>query len=86
MFFMTLLNEFSIIALTETWLNKDIYLLVGIDKNNEFAQHTNDNGGGIKVYIRDYINVNVLNELCNTQKLYEFFVCEVFFAGVKYIF
>ena len=65
------------------WLNKDIDLLSGIDKYNEFAQHRNGHGGGIKVYIRNNINVNVLKELCNTKELYESFVCEVIFPGVK---
>ena len=85
-FLNSIFNSFSIIALTETWLSKDIDILFELDSYNSFAQYRNRHGGGIKVFIRSAINVNVLDEFCTTTEVYESFVCEVFLCNVKYIF
>ena len=82
----SLLFKFSIVALTETWLTKDIDLLFELDNYKNFNQYRTSHGGGIKVFIWDSIEVNILSEYCVTKDLYESVACEVFLSGIKYIF
>ena len=43
-FLTSLLTNFSIISLTETWLTKDIDLLFNLDGYNGFSMYRNDHG------------------------------------------
>ena len=84
-FLTSLICKFPIIALNKTWLTNDVDLLFGLDGYNEFNQYRNSHGGGIKLYIRDSFNVNVLNELCITSTFYESLVCEIVISGIKFV-
>ena len=58
-------------------MTKEIDLLFKLDEYDSFSQYRNGHGGGIKVFVRDLINVNVLKDLCITSELYECFVYEI---------
>ena len=81
----SLICKFSIIALTETWLTNDIDLLFELEGYKQFNQYRSGHGGGIKLYVHDSIQVNLLNDFCSTNIFYESLVCEIFLAGVKHI-
>ena len=55
-------HEFSIIALTETHLNKNCNVNLNIEGYNSYDVFRNEYGGGIKVYVRNDLNAKILND------------------------
>ena len=85
LFLSTVLFKFTVIILTETWLSESSDLLCEVDGYNSFATHRNNHGGGIKIFVRDSISINIINEMSFINDLYESLTCEIFLFSKKYI-
>ena len=70
---------------TLQWLTNELDFLFSLDGYNEFNQYRNSHGGGIKIYIRDSLKVNFLDEYCLTSNLYESLVGEIIISGIKFV-
>ena len=76
LFLSTVLFKFTVIILTETWLSESSDFLCELDGYNSFATHRNNHGGGIKIFVRDSISINIINEMSFINDLYESLTCE----------
>ena len=81
----SLLFKFTIIILTETWLSKSTDLLCELDGYKSVATYRDNHGGGIKLFIRDFLSVSVIDEMSFIGDLFESLTCEVFTSSSKYI-
>ena len=71
-------HEFPIIALSETWLTENNCDRYGIDGYN--AEHNfrpNWGGGGVSIYIKDFIQYTTWDELCFQNKTLETLFIEI---------
>ena len=71
-------NEFPIIALSETWLTENNCDRYGIDGYN--AKHNfrpNGGGGGVSIYIKDFIHYTTRDELCFQNKTLDTLFIEI---------
>ena len=60
----TLNLDFSIIGLTETWVNDNTYSLYDLEGySSSFKYRTNRSGGGVSLFIKNGINFNVREDL-----------------------
>ena len=69
MYLNNLKHQFPMIALSETWLNKNNCDRHGMDGYN--AEHnfrSNRRGGGVSLYIKDFIEYTIWDELCFQKK------------------
>ena len=76
---------FTVIVLTETWLNESIDCLFEIEGYISHAVYRNSHGGGIKVFIRDGLTVNLKNNMTFISDLFECLTLEVFLSKKKYL-
>ena len=58
-------HEFSIIGLTETWLNDSSCEIYGINGYNTVERHRTRTGGGVALFIRDNFNFSKRNDLAH---------------------
>ena len=58
-------HEFSVIGLSETWLKPDTVDIFGLDGyNSEHTYRPHRSGGGVSLFIKDYIEYTVRDDLC----------------------
>lgn len=74
--FVTHLNlletKFTVLVVTETWLKESTDVAYDIDGYNCFSLHReNQIGGGIKLYVDDSFDANVVQELTSVDGAYE---------------
>ena len=84
-FISSLVVEFSVIVFNETWLSPGSDVLFDLNGYSEYNQYRGDHGGGIKFYVRDMIDVSLIEDLCFTMDLFECLTCRLIVAGVHYI-
>ena len=58
-------HEFSIIGLTETWLNDSSCEIYGMNGYNTVERHRSRTGGGVALFIRDDLNFSKRNYLAH---------------------
>ena len=72
-----LTKQFSIIGISETWLNDNTYDLVNIQGYNYISNHRKDKtGGGVAVYLQDTLDYKILPKctLSNSEVIESLFI------------
>ena len=78
MYLNNLKHEFAIIALSETWLKENNCDRQGMDGYN--AEHdfrSNRGGGGVSLYIKDFIEYTIRDDICFQNKTLETLFIEI---------
>ena len=71
-------HEFSIVALSETWLKSDNYLLYGINNyNSEHSYRSTKGGGGVALYVKNDIEYFLRDDLSTNDKNIECLFIEI---------
>ena len=76
-------NRFTIIILLETWLTEGISRLFPIYGFKHFDLFRANDGGGIRVYVKNFINTKVLPTYTMVSDLYELLTLEMIVSGNK---
>ena len=74
--------NFTLLILVETWLTEGIDFGFDISEYNQLNIYRNGNGGGIKVFFRDALNVQVLDELTIVNNIAE--ILTFYLLGVNF--
>ena len=83
--FYNVLSKFTFIALTETWLSLEsdnVYCIPGFQQFNLYRDR---HGGGIKLYVKDGIQVEVLRDFTVLNHFFEMLTVELTLGCIKYI-
>ena len=72
-----ILNKFSCIILTETWLTEEYNNLFVINGFRSFDSYRTNNGGGIRLYVKCNLRVNLLSPFNVIDNVCEIFVVEI---------
>ena len=75
--------RFTIIVLLETWLTEGISRLFPIYGFKHFDLFRANDGGGIRVYVKNFINTKVLPTYTMVSDLYELLTLEMIVSGNK---
>ena len=83
--FDALVHEYSIIVLVETWLDSvsdQMFSLNGFQQENLYRD---GNGGGIKVYLRNNIQFNVINDFTFVRNGLEILTLNLTIGGINFL-
>ena len=83
--FYSFISFFTCIILTETWLTHDRDNVFDIQGFHCVNLYRNNVGGGIKIYLRDFVQCEVLNRYTFVNNLLEMLTIEILFCNRKYI-
>ena len=77
--------RFTIIVLLETWLIEGISRLFSIYGFKHFDIFRANDGGGIRVYVKNFINSKVLTTYTMVSDLFELLTLEMIISGNKFL-
>ena len=83
--FCNFISYFTCIILTETWLTQDrdnVFDSQGFHCANLYR---NNKGGGIKIYLKDSVQYEVLNRYAFVNGLFEMLTVELLYCSNKYL-
>ena len=75
--FQNIILKFSCIILTETWLTSDLDNIFNISGFHCYDLYRNHYGGGIKLYVKDCIKTNIVNNFTMLNELCEILTVEL---------
>ena len=79
-------HRFSVIGLTETWLNPSNIDAYGIDGYNHIGiTRSNQNGGGVSLFMSNEISYSELTEFTKVQEYIECLFLKINFKDIIYI-
>ena len=79
-------HRFSVIGLTETWLNPSNIDAYGIDGYNHIGiTRSNQNGGGVSLFMSNEISYSELTEFTKVQEYIECLFLKINFKDITYI-
>ena len=84
-FLSTLLFNFSVIVLCESWLSSDIDYGFDIAGYQQLNMYRNDHGGGIKVYCRNELKFDIIDNLSFVNAIMEILTFTLIGPNFKYI-
>ena len=84
-YFHDVLCKFSCIVLIETWLTDEYENVFLINGFRSFDSYRSSNGGGIRLYVKKFLDVNVLSHFNVLDDLCEMMVAEIFIADKKIV-
>lgn len=77
--------DFDILVLTETHLTDDTDPLYDIDGYHHVSLHRTRWGGGLKLYAKDYLNINVIDNLTGLYASHESLFVKITFDNISSI-
>ena len=77
--------NYSCVVLTETWLTNDYCNLFKINGFKHYDLCRSQFGGGIRIYIKDDMNLEILSDFTTVHDLFEIFSVEVSSVKFKFI-
>ena len=80
-----LMFEFTVIALYETWLTKEIDYGYNIPGYKQLNNYRNNHGGGIKVFYGENYNVEKIDELTFINEFFEILSFKILNRNLNYI-
>ena len=83
--FCNFLSFFTCIISTETWLTQDRDNVFNICGFHCVSLYRNNQGGGIKIYIKDSVQCKVLDRYTFVNNLYEMLTIELLYCNNKYV-
>ena len=84
-FLNSLMIQFTLIILVETWLNQDIDVGFHIDGYNHINLYRNERGGGIKVYYIETLKVEILSNFTCINDYFEILSFKLLADKFKYL-
>ena len=83
--FFNYFSHFTCIIFTETWLSKDCDTVFNIDGFYCIDLYRNNYGGGIKIYVKDYIQSKVLDNFSFVNDVLELLTIELLYHNHKFL-
>ena len=83
--FCNFFSYFTCIILTETWLTQDRDNVFNIQGFQCFNLYRSNQGGGIKIYVKDSVQCEVLNRYTFVKNLFEMLSIELLFCNHRYL-
>ena len=77
--------NYSCIVLTETWLTADFGELFQICSFKNYDLYRSQNGGGIRIYVKNNVDIKILTDNTFVTNLYEMLSVQVMSAESKFI-
>ena len=84
-YFHDVLCKFSCIVLNETWLTEEYENVFLINGFKTFDSYRSSNGGGIRLYVKNLLNVNILSHFNVINDLCEMLIAEIFVGSKKIV-
>ena len=83
--FYNCIKYFACVIFTETWLSEDRDKGFDIPGYYCYNLYRNQYGGGIKIYLKDFIQSRVLSDFTVINDLLEMLTVEIIFCGCKFL-
>ena len=84
-YFNDVLHNYSCIILIETWLSNECENVFCINGYRFFDLYRNNYGGGIRIYTKELLNANVLQEFSLIDDVIEMITLEISTSGNKFL-